>query len=146
MAGEPADINGSWSTQEEFNMTEVRQQSIYAGRPGFIGRAESDLPTLIVCLPVAPNATLALQVTGNAEIRAHNAPVWVTRWCSPYDYWIRPGETFSLLRGDRIWVSTDGSSAAEISITMAYISRGGLLGKWFARMRPRGHRSLRLMA
>ncbi|KWK81162.1 hypothetical protein WM16_04010 [Burkholderia ubonensis] len=105
-------------------------------RPGAIA-----LPRVVIHFAVAPRKTLTWRAPNDAEIRSHDAPLWLTRQTSVDDYWIRPGDVLRIPRGERIWLSTDGDQPAEASITTAYAMRGEWLRRALAQMRRmlRGH-------
>ncbi|OMG71991.1 DUF2917 domain-containing protein [Burkholderia ubonensis] len=93
------------------------------------------LPRVVIHFAVAPRKTLTWRAPNDAEIRTHDAMLWVTRLASVDDYWIRPGDVLRIPRGERIWLSTDGDQPAEASITTAYAMRGGWLRRALAQMR-----------
>ncbi|MGS0893802.1 DUF2917 domain-containing protein [Burkholderia stagnalis] len=82
------------------------------------------LPTVVIRFAVAPRTTLTWRAPHDAEIRAHGAPLWITRPPNVDDYWVRPGDVLRIARGDRIWLGTDDDRAAEASITTAYVRHG----------------------
>jgi len=94
------------------------------------------LPRVVMQFTVAPRKTLTWRAQNDAEIRVHDATLWVTRLGSVDDYWIRTGDVLRVRRGDRIWMSTDDDRPAEASITTAYaMRRNAWLAHVFARMR-----------
>ncbi|AOK21157.1 hypothetical protein WT26_31635 [Burkholderia cepacia] len=93
------------------------------------------LPRVVMQFAVAPRRTLTWRAPDDAEIRVHDATLWVTRLGSVDDYWIRPGDVLRIPRGERIWLSTDGARPAEASITTAYVKRGERLQRALAQMR-----------
>ncbi|KVL37367.1 DUF2917 domain-containing protein [Burkholderia sp. MSMB1835] len=93
------------------------------------------LPTVVIRFAVAPRTTLTWRAPSDAEIRAHGAPLWITRPPSVDDYWVRPGDVLRIARGDRIWLGTDDDAAAEASITTAYVRRGERLRRALAPLR-----------
>ena len=92
------------------------------------------LPTLVIRFAVAPRTTLTWRAPSDAEIRAHGAPLWITRPPSVDDYWVQPGDVLRIARGDRIWLGTDDDRPAEASITTAYVLRGERLRRTLARV------------
>ncbi|KUZ68556.1 DUF2917 domain-containing protein [Burkholderia ubonensis] len=93
------------------------------------------LPRVVIHFAVAPRKTLTWRAANDAELRAHDATLWVTRLASVDDYWMRPGDVLRIPRGERIWVSTDGDQPAEASITTAYVKHGERLQRALAQMR-----------
>ncbi|ABI89946.1 hypothetical protein CH72_4428 [Burkholderia ambifaria AMMD] len=92
------------------------------------------LPTVVIRFAVAPRTTLTWRAPSDAEIRAHGAPLWITRPPSVDDYWVQPGDVLRIARGDRIWLGTDDDRAAEASITTAYVRRGERLRRTLAQV------------
>ncbi|KVV42719.1 hypothetical protein WK81_14800 [Burkholderia ubonensis] len=93
------------------------------------------LPRVVIHFAVAPRKTLTWRAPNDAELRAHDATLWVTRLTSIDDYWMRPGDVLRIPRGERIWLSAEGNQPAEVSITTAYAMRGGWLRRALAQMR-----------
>lgn len=83
-------------------------------------RFDDPLPSQSVHFAVPPMRTLTWRVNASATLRVQSAQVWVTRARSPYDHWLRPGETLRLERGERIWLSTEAALPARVSITSAW--------------------------
>jgi hypothetical protein len=81
---------------------------------------DDPLPARSIHFAVPPSRTLTWRVNAPATLRTHTAQVWVTRARSPYDHWVKPGETLRLERGERIWISTEADVAARIMITSAW--------------------------
>ncbi|MBY8605891.1 DUF2917 domain-containing protein [Burkholderia arboris] len=94
------------------------------------------LPRVELHFTVAPRKTLTWRAQHDAEIRVHDATLWITRLGSVDDYWIRTGDVLRLQRGDRIWISTDDDQPAEASITTVYVmKRDAWLARALAGMR-----------
>ncbi|WP_322030977.1 DUF2917 domain-containing protein [Paraburkholderia sp. J76] len=83
-------------------------------------RFDDPLPAQSVHFAVPPQRTLTWRVNASSTLRVHAAPVWVTRARSPYDHWLKPGESLRLERGERIWLSTEADFPARLSITSAW--------------------------
>jgi len=77
------------------------------------------LPKVVVHFPVAPGATLTWRVEADSTLAVNGARLWLTRVSSPYDHWLVPGQTFSLQRGERIWLSIDGERGAGSNVQPA---------------------------
>ncbi|WP_105131946.1 DUF2917 domain-containing protein [Burkholderia sp. BE12] len=96
------------------------------------------LPRVELHFTVAPRKTLAWRARHAAEIRAHDATLWITRLGSIDDYWLRTGDVLRVQRGDRIWIGTDDDRPAEASITTVYVmQRVTWLARALAWMRDR---------
>ncbi|HIC7213493.1 DUF2917 domain-containing protein [Burkholderia stabilis] len=88
------------------------------------------LPRVVMHFTVAPRKTLTWRARRDAEIRVHDATLWITRAGSVDDYWIRAGDVLRVQCGDRIWMSTDDDRPVEASITTAYAMKHDA---WFQR-------------
>ncbi|WP_027801899.1 DUF2917 domain-containing protein [Paraburkholderia dilworthii] len=91
------------------------------------------LPKVVVHFPVAPGATLTWRVDADSTLAVNGARLWLTRISSPYDHWLTPGQTFSLQRGERIWLSTDGERTAHVSLTCPLPAQG-FFERWLNRL------------
>lgn len=83
-------------------------------------RDDEALPKLVLHFAVNPAVTVTWRVNADAELHVHSERIWLTRIRSPYDYWMKAGETMRLQRGERIWLSTDSHEAARVSLTSAW--------------------------
>jgi hypothetical protein len=93
------------------------------------------LPTVVIRFAVAPRTTLTWRAPTDAEIRAHDAPLWITRPPSVDDFWVQPGDVLRIARGERIWLSSDDHERpVEASITTAYVQRGERFRRTLARL------------
>lgn len=92
------------------------------------------LPKVEIHFAVAPRATLTWRAPRDAEIRSHDAMLWLTRQASVDDYWMRPGDVLRIPRGERIWLSTDADMPVKVSITTAYVKRGERLRRALAQV------------
>nr|WP_245763265.1 DUF2917 domain-containing protein [Paraburkholderia diazotrophica] len=94
---------------------------------------EERLPRVVVHFEVQPGATMSWRVEANTELMVQGARVWLTRAASPYDHWLQVGDTFRLQRGERVWVSTDGDTAARLSLTAHLVTSRGMLARLMKR-------------
>ncbi|WP_250451546.1 DUF2917 domain-containing protein [Caballeronia sp. ATUFL_M2_KS44] len=72
---------------------------------------------VVVYFEVAARRTVSWRVSRDAELRIGKASVWLTRHRDPYDYWMQPGDVLRLVRGERVWLSSDCDHAVEVSVT-----------------------------
>jgi hypothetical protein len=94
------------------------------------------LPSIELHFMVAPGKTLTWRAQHDAEIRVHDATLWITRLGSIDDYRLRTGDVLRVRRGDRIWIGTGDAQPAEASIATVYVMRRDTsLGRAIARMR-----------
>ncbi|MFX1674317.1 DUF2917 domain-containing protein [Paraburkholderia sp. A2WS-5] len=71
------------------------------------------LPALSIHFAVPEASTFTWRVRADGTLHVRGARIWLTRARSPYDYWLNPGETLRVYRGERLWLSVDaGNSAA----------------------------------
>lgn len=73
--------------------------------------------TIVVHATLAPASAVSWRMTVDTELRAQGAPVWLTRAGHLDDYWLRPGDVIRLSRGERVWLSAEGDSAAHVTLT-----------------------------
>ena len=100
------------------------------------GRSLDATPTwmIVVHATLAPASAVSWRMTVDTELRAQGAPVWLTRIGHLDDYWLRPGDVIHLLRGERIWLSAEGESAAHVTLTSEWHDRRPLLQRWLRRV------------
>jgi hypothetical protein len=92
------------------------------------------LPRVVVHFEVQPGATLSWRVDAHCELNVNSERVWLTRVTSPYDYWLPPGHSIQLQRGERVWISTDGKVAARLSLVTYPRKRRGVIYRWLGRL------------
>ncbi|WP_175973373.1 DUF2917 domain-containing protein [Burkholderia sp. BCC1047] len=96
------------------------------------------LPSVELHFTVAPRKTLTWRARHDAEIRVHDATLWITRLGSVDDYWLRAGDVLRVRRGDRVWIGSGDDRPAEASITTVYVMpRDTRLARALAWMRER---------
>ncbi|APA85586.1 DUF2917 domain-containing protein [Paraburkholderia sprentiae WSM5005] len=119
-------------------MEEASQQFLYPCSTRGGARAAISLPRVVVHFAVESATTVTWRIAADSELRVHGqARLWLTRHCSPYDYWLQPGESISLERGERVWLSVEDQACAEVSITSPHVERHRMLRRWLARWRER---------
>lgn len=79
-----------------------------------------------ITFEVAPGETLPMMVAKSTRLSVHGAPVWVTRSNDVEDYWLEPGHSLRLRQGERLWLSTEGPSAACVAF-VAPLARAAVL-------------------
>ncbi|WP_425194893.1 DUF2917 domain-containing protein [Paraburkholderia phenazinium] len=78
---------------------------------------------MVIHLSLEPRQTVSWRAAARSEIRARGSRVWMTRACSPYDYWLQAGDVIRVTRGERIWLSADDDGPAEVTLTSEYVER-----------------------
>lgn len=101
-----------------------------------LGRSFDATSTWMIVLhaTLAPASAMSWRMTVDTELRAQNAPVWLTRAGHLDDYWLRPGDVIRLSRGERVWLSSEGESAAHVTLTSEWRERRPLLWRWLRRV------------
>jgi Protein of unknown function (DUF2917) len=112
---------------------EPAQQSFSGNRSLIFARWHAPRSAKIAMqFAVEPGAPLLCLVRMESEIRSNNARVWLTRERDERDYWLLPGESVQVRRGERIWLSAEGSVAAELTLTHDYRQPRFRLARWWA--------------
>ncbi|MDQ7980243.1 DUF2917 domain-containing protein [Paraburkholderia sp. SARCC-3016] len=85
---------------------------------------------------VGNGETVPLRVTDSTQLTVHGGAVWVTRSDDVEDYWLEPGKTLRLRRGERLWLSAEGKTHACVEFFVP--KRAGERAiNWFARVAER---------
>jgi len=77
--------------------------------------------------------TLPLKVARSTKLVVRGGAVWVTRSDDTEDYWLQPGHTLRLRRGERLWISAEGTPRATIAFSVPTRCDERALN-WFARV------------
>ena len=75
---------------------------------------------------IGPGETVPVMVSHSTRVSAHGAPLWVTRSNDVEDYWLAPGRSLRLRRGERLWLSVEGQRTAHVAF-VAPLPRTALL-------------------
>ncbi|WGS53876.1 DUF2917 domain-containing protein [Paraburkholderia sp. D15] len=89
---------------------------------------------MVVHFSVAPGATLTWRIDVDSTLTVQGARLWITRINFPYDYWLDPGHTLRLQRGERIWLSCEDTRAARVSLSCTLPAKRGVLHRWLGRL------------
>jgi Protein of unknown function (DUF2917) len=96
-----------------------------------------------ITFEIEPGETVPMMIAHSTRLTVQGAAVWVTRSNDVEDYWLRPGTSLHLRRGERLWLSVEGDRAARVGFVAPLARtaqlRGALaaLGQWLG-MRWRG--------
>ncbi|AQG98737.1 hypothetical protein A9R05_07720 [Burkholderia sp. KK1] len=104
------------------------------------GRLSTSGARVVVYVEVHPHQMVSWRLTRDAELRIGDVSagsLWLTRHRDPYDYWMKPGDTVRLSRGERVWLTSDSDEAFEVSLTSYRVERRGLIARWLGRYWPR---------
>jgi hypothetical protein len=83
---------------------------------------------------VQPGQTVSWRVSRDAELRVGDASEWLTRHQDHYDYWLTPGDIVRLMRGERVWISSDSERSVEVSLTSYRSVRRGIFTRYWPRI------------
>jgi DUF2917 family protein len=61
---------------------------------------------------------LPLKVARSTKLTVRGGAIWVTRSDDTEDYWLQPGHTLRLRRGERLWLSAEGATHAKITFSV----------------------------
>jgi hypothetical protein len=78
-----------------------------------------------VTFEIEPGETIPMMIAHSTRLTVEGAPVWVTRSNDVEDYWLSPGASLHLRRGERLWLSTEGERTARVGF-VAPLARGAL--------------------
>ncbi|MGF6791822.1 DUF2917 domain-containing protein [Paraburkholderia sp. 35.1] len=71
-----------------------------------------------IAYEICTGDTLPLKVARSTKLRVHGGAVWVTRSDDTKDYWLQPGQTLHLRRGERLWLSAEGATFAKVTFSV----------------------------
>jgi hypothetical protein len=77
-----------------------------------------------------------MRVVRSTRLAVRDAAVWVTRSDDVADYWLEPGHTLRLRRGERLWLGVEGGEHARVAFTVPARTDQKLFD-WFARLAQR---------
>ncbi|KVD88978.1 hypothetical protein WS62_16765 [Burkholderia sp. ABCPW 14] len=72
-----------------------------------------------ITFEIQPGETVPMKVVRSTRLSVRGASVWATRSNDVHDYFLSPGETLKLRRGERLWLSADGETSACVSFSIA---------------------------
>jgi hypothetical protein len=64
---------------------------------------------------IAPGETVPMMIAHSTRVSVQGAPIWVTRSNDVEDYWLVPGRSLRLRRGERLWLSVEGEGHARVA-------------------------------
>ncbi|CAB3798615.1 hypothetical protein LMG28138_04468 [Pararobbsia alpina] len=112
-------------------MDQASQQSACSGLSSDQTSESARSPRITIHFSVAPMETVEWRVRVASELQVNGARIWLTRASSEYDYWLQPGDSLRLKRGERIWLSVDGDMSADVSLTSRYAWFRPSMSRWF---------------
>lgn len=67
-----------------------------------------------ITFEIEPGETVPMTIRLSTRLTVEGASVWVTRSNDVEDYWLCPGRTLHLRRGERLWLGVEGAKRARI--------------------------------
>ncbi|MGF6600591.1 hypothetical protein P3T23_005328 [Paraburkholderia sp. GAS448] len=89
-----------------------------------------------ITFEIKAGETVPMVVTRSTQLRAYGGSVWVTRSDDVEDYFLEAGHTLRLRRGERLWLSVEGSPQAQLAFSVPKRADERCLN-WFARVGER---------
>jgi hypothetical protein len=68
-----------------------------------------------ITFEIKSGETVPMKVARSTRLAVSGAAVWVTRSDDTEDYWLEPGHTLRLRRGERLWLSVEAGSQARVA-------------------------------
>ena len=87
---------------------------------------------------IEPGETIPMMIAHSTRLTVEGASVWVTRSNDVEDYWLCPGSSLHLRRGERLWLSVDGDRPARLGF-VAPLARSALVRDVLAALAERLH-------
>ena len=95
-----------------------------------------------ITFEIVAGETVPMKVTRSTRLVVHGGAVWVTRSDDVEDYWLEPGKTLRLRRGERLWLSVERGTQARVAFSVPTRADERALN-WFARVSERFSARLR---
>jgi len=71
-----------------------------------------------IAYEVRTGETLPLRVARSTKLTVRGGAVWITRSDDTLDYWLQPGQTLHLRRGERLWLGAEGARHAKVTFSV----------------------------
>jgi hypothetical protein len=89
-----------------------------------------------ITFEIVAGETVPMKIARSTRLVVHGGSVWVTRSDDVEDYWLEPGKTLRLRRGERLWLSVERGAQARVAFTVpTRVDEKAL--NWFARVSER---------
>ncbi|WP_207004353.1 DUF2917 domain-containing protein [Trinickia mobilis] len=79
-----------------------------------------------ITFEINPGETVPMMVMKSTRLTVQGASMWVTRSNDTEDYWLEPGDCLRLRRGERLWLSAEGTQPASVAFWVAPRPKDGL--------------------
>ncbi|RQH04677.1 DUF2917 domain-containing protein [Paraburkholderia dinghuensis] len=71
-----------------------------------------------VTFEVPMDRVASVRVTRSTRLTVKCGAVWLTRSDDVADYWLEPGHTLRLRRGERLWIGAEGGKPAWVAFAL----------------------------
>jgi len=71
-----------------------------------------------VTFEVRTEEVASIRVAHSTRVTVRCGTVWVTRSDDVEDYWLEPGQTLRLRRGERLWIGAEGDRPAWVAFAL----------------------------
>lgn len=71
-----------------------------------------------VVFEIQAGETVPMVVAHSTRLSVQGATVWATRSEDVDDYFLAPGATLRLRRGERLWLGVEGPASAQVAFSM----------------------------
>ena len=71
-----------------------------------------------ITFEIADGETVPMRIGNSVKLSVLGAPVWATRSNDTEDYWLQPGHTLRLRRGERLWLSVESGAQARVAFAV----------------------------
>jgi hypothetical protein len=71
-----------------------------------------------IAFEIRHGETIPMKVARSTKLVVRGGAVWVTRSDDTEDYWLQPGRALRLRRGERLWLSAEGSTVAKVAFSV----------------------------
>jgi hypothetical protein len=71
-----------------------------------------------IAFEIRTGEMVSMKVVRSTKLVVHGGAIWVTRSDDVEDYWLQPGHTLRLRRGERLWLSAEGSTPAKVAFSV----------------------------
>jgi hypothetical protein len=68
-----------------------------------------------ITFEIVAGETVPMKITRSTRLAVSGGAVWVTRSDDVEDYWLEPGKTLRLRRGERLWLSVERGACARVA-------------------------------
>ncbi|MEW6343281.1 MAG: DUF2917 domain-containing protein [Paraburkholderia sp.] len=71
-----------------------------------------------ITFEIRAGETVPMNIARSTRLTVSCGAVWVTRSDDTEDYWLEPGHTLRLRRGERLWLSVEGGPEARVAFAV----------------------------